>query len=238
MGGTLRNLTPEACWWPHTKPAPHSSPPATQHPMGDVEGINEGRGPQQRQGKPVSVGRVGPFSGAGTHKATYAHRPSKHLSPPGIESRVNMSMPRLVITGHRVGLHLAMASQPLSHPAPGTSSGPPPGWSLVIWHCGPQVLGLFERACTRVRHAKKISTSSEPQPAACDRCAASWQPGLTLSAPSGPPSGRPHMAMSTAAFGGLRRGGQPDRQFRASLHSLISQSSQGPHESEGPQTPP
>ena len=36
---------------------------------------------QQVQGKPVSVGCVGPFSGAGTHKATNANRPSKHLSP-------------------------------------------------------------------------------------------------------------------------------------------------------------
>ena len=32
--------------------------------------------------------------------------------------------------------HQAMASQPLSHPAPGTSSGPPPCWGLVRWHCG------------------------------------------------------------------------------------------------------
>ena len=45
--------------------------------------------------------------------------------------------------------------------------------------------------------------------------------------------------MSTAASGSSRRAGQPDRQPRASLHSLISQSSQGPPESEGgPQAPP
>ena len=31
---------------------------------------------------------------------------------------------------------------------------------------------------------------------------------------------------------------QPDKQPRARLHSLISQSSKGPHESEGAQTPP
>ena len=49
------SLTPGACWCPRTKPAPPSSPPATQHPMGDVEGIHEGRAPQQRQGKPASV---------------------------------------------------------------------------------------------------------------------------------------------------------------------------------------
>ena len=82
------SLTPEACWCPRTKPGPNSSPPATQHPMGDVEGIHEGRALQQRQGKPFSVERIGPFSGAGTHKATYANRPSKHLSPPSVESRV------------------------------------------------------------------------------------------------------------------------------------------------------
>ena len=141
-----------------------------------------------------------------------------------------------------------------------------------------------------------MSTSSEPQPATCERCAASWQPNQTLSASSGPPptctdschgeaaslvirccgpdkspgficllgllrslqlamidghvsllhakkkkgppSACPHMAMSTAASGSLRRARQPDKQPRARLHSLISQSSQGPHESEGPQTPP
>ena len=59
-------------------------------PMGDVEGIREGRGAlQQRQGKPVSVEWVGPFSGAGMPKVTYANRPSKHLSPPSAESRVH-----------------------------------------------------------------------------------------------------------------------------------------------------
>ena len=82
------SLTPEACRCSHTKPAPNSSPPATQHPMGAVVGIHEGNALQQRQGKPVSVGWVGPFSGAGTHKATYANRPSKHQSSPSVESRV------------------------------------------------------------------------------------------------------------------------------------------------------
>ena len=56
--------------------------------------------------------------------------------------------------------------------------------------------------------------------------------------PIKPTSGRPHMATCTAASGGSRRAGQPDRQPKASLHSLIGHSSQGPHESEGPQTPP
>ena len=37
---------------------------------GDVEGIHEGRALSQRQGKPGSAGWLGPFSGAGTHKAT------------------------------------------------------------------------------------------------------------------------------------------------------------------------
>ena len=55
-------------------PAPNSSPPATQHPwvfpVDDVEGIHEGRALRQRQGKPGSAGWLGPFSGAGTYKAT------------------------------------------------------------------------------------------------------------------------------------------------------------------------
>ena len=51
---------------------PKLSPPATQHPMGDVEGIHETRALQQRQGKPVSVEWVDPFSGAGTQKVTFA----------------------------------------------------------------------------------------------------------------------------------------------------------------------
>ena len=73
---------PGACWCPRTKPAPNSSPLATQHPMGDVEGIHEGRALQQRQEKPAPVGWVvGPFSGAGTHKAIYAN-PSKQASKP------------------------------------------------------------------------------------------------------------------------------------------------------------
>ena len=38
--------------------------------VGDVEGIHEGRALRQRQGKPGSAGWLGPFSGAGTHKAT------------------------------------------------------------------------------------------------------------------------------------------------------------------------
>ena len=37
---------------------------------GDVEESHEGRALQQRQGKPGSVGWLGPFSGAGTHRAT------------------------------------------------------------------------------------------------------------------------------------------------------------------------
>ena len=56
--------------------------PKKKHPMSDVEGIHEGRGLKQRQEKPVSVWWGGPFSGAGTHKAIYANRPSKHVSPP------------------------------------------------------------------------------------------------------------------------------------------------------------
>ena len=42
----------------------------TAHHVGDVEGIHEGRALRQRQGKPGSAGWLGPFSGAGTHRAT------------------------------------------------------------------------------------------------------------------------------------------------------------------------
>ena len=110
---------------------------------------------------------------------------------PGPASRPQAS------AGHRVRSHQAMASQPLSHPAPGATSGPTlfePG-QMALWTPG---LGAS-------RALQHMSTSSEPQPAACERCAASWQPSQTLSAPSGPSSGRPHMAMSTAASSGSRR---------------------------------
>ena len=76
MGGTRTGLTPEAGRCPRTvsirgsNPAPNSSPPATQHHVGDVEGIHEGRTLRQRQDKPGSTGWLGPFSGVGTHKAT------------------------------------------------------------------------------------------------------------------------------------------------------------------------
>ena len=80
---------------PRIDPAPNSSPPATQHHVGDVEGIHEGRALRQRQGKPGSVGRLGPFSGAGTHKATQAIHPSKQSSPPSVESRVQQVCAKL-----------------------------------------------------------------------------------------------------------------------------------------------
>ena len=87
-GGDTDKPKPGACWCPRTKPAAHFSPPATQYPTGGVEGIHEGRGLQQRQGKPVSIGWVGPFSGTSTHKADYANLFSKHPSPPSVESRL------------------------------------------------------------------------------------------------------------------------------------------------------
>ena len=43
------SLTPEACCCPRIKPSPNSSPSATQHPMGDVQGMHEVRALQQRQ---------------------------------------------------------------------------------------------------------------------------------------------------------------------------------------------
>ena len=79
-----------------------------------------------------------------------------------------------------------------------------------------------------------MSTLSETQPAACKRCAAFWQVSRTVSAPSGPPSGRQHTMMSTAVSGGSRRAGQLRRQLRASMHS---RSSQGHPWSEELQTP-
>ena len=69
------SLPPEAGRCPRTDtdaridPAPKSSPPATQHHVGDVEGMHAGRALQQRQGKPGSAGLLGPFSGAGAYKA-------------------------------------------------------------------------------------------------------------------------------------------------------------------------
>jgi hypothetical protein len=60
---------------------PNCSSPATQHPMGDVEGIYEGESPHQRQEKPVSVGWVVPFFGAG-HPQGNPSKPSNQASVP------------------------------------------------------------------------------------------------------------------------------------------------------------
>ena len=46
------SLTPGACRCPRTELALNSSPPATQHPVGGVEGFHEGRALRQGQGKP------------------------------------------------------------------------------------------------------------------------------------------------------------------------------------------
>ena len=45
----------------------YSSPPATQHRVGDVEGLIEGRATEQYELTPALPSLHGSFSGAGTH---------------------------------------------------------------------------------------------------------------------------------------------------------------------------
>ena len=64
-----------------------SSPPATPHPVSNVKGIREG--PCAGTGKVwLCRGWLGPFSGAGTHKANQASCPSKQITPAHIAARV------------------------------------------------------------------------------------------------------------------------------------------------------
>ena len=45
-------------------------------------------GPSSRGRESLYVGLVGPFSGAGTHKAIYANRPSRQSGPPSVGYKV------------------------------------------------------------------------------------------------------------------------------------------------------
>ena len=64
-----------------------SSPLATPHPVNNVKGIREG--PCAGTGKVwLCRGWLGPFSGAGTHKANQASCPSKQITPAHIAARV------------------------------------------------------------------------------------------------------------------------------------------------------
>ena len=128
-----------------------------------------------------------------------------------------------------------------------SSSGTPPGlgipgtqpasircqlWALTLLEHGQRALWTPSLGASPA--CLHMSTSSETQPAACERCAAFWRVSRTLSVPSGPPSGTQHTVMSTAVSGDLRRAGQPGRQLRASTRS---RSSQGPPGSGELQTP-
>ena len=50
---------------------------------------------KKKKKKAGSAGWLGPFSGAGTHKATKAIHPSKQSSPPSVESRVQQVRAKL-----------------------------------------------------------------------------------------------------------------------------------------------
>ena len=82
------------------------------------------------------------YTASSTAALLALEQPPSAYAGPGPASRPQAG------AGHPVGPHQALASQALSRPASGASSGPSPCWSLVRWHCGPQVLGLLQRACT------------------------------------------------------------------------------------------
>jgi hypothetical protein len=69
-GRDADNINARSMLVPPHQTRPYFQPSSNAHLKVNVEGIHEGRALQQRQEKPVSVGWVGPLSGAGTQMAT------------------------------------------------------------------------------------------------------------------------------------------------------------------------